>query len=117
MTGPRVYLIGLIALFTVVQPARADEPRLYSDSEAVHFAAHFGLGYAATSILYGFAKQGLRMSRTDARIFSSFVVFTCALLRQAVVAAEGNVRPNTAGMVQSMAGIGAATGASIAFDF
>lgn len=114
-TARPLYLFVLAVVLSAAPPARAE--REFSDSAATHFAAHFGLGYAATSILYGFAKQGLRMEKTDARIFSAFTVFTCALLRQAVVAIEGNVKPNTAGMLQSMAGIGAATGASWVFDF
>ena len=113
-TARPVYLLVIIGLFLAARPAAAEE---YSDSAATHFAAHFGLGYAATSLLYGFAKQGLRMDKTDARIFSAFTVFTCALLRQAVVAIDGRTKPNTAGMLQSMAGIGAATGASWVFDF
>lgn len=83
-----------------------------SDTESVHFAAHFGLSYAITTTLYGFSRQGLRMSPVQAAVFAGFVTFTGGFFRQAI-----QPQFNGAGVFQNVLGIGAALGTVYVFHF
>lgn len=83
-----------------------------SDAASVHFAAHFGLSYAITTTIYGFSRQGLRMSPLQASIFASFVAFSGGLFRQAI-----QPQFNGTGVLQNALGVGAALGTAYVFRF
>jgi len=76
-------------------------------------AAHFGVSYALQTWGYGFSKKALRLSKTEAIIFS---VFTSLIVTTAVEYMPGN-RFDGRDILANTLGIGAATGTILMFDF
>lgn len=100
----------LVVALLVTPPAFAD-----TDTETVHFAAHFGLSYALQIGAYGIASRALRLDDTDALILSAVTVFAAGAARQVLSAGSGPV--NTRGLWQNALGIAAAAGTIWVFDF
>lgn len=76
-------------------------------------AAHFGVSYALQTWGYGFSKKALRLSKTEAIIFS---VFTSLIVTTAVEYMPGN-QFDGRDILANTLGIGAATGTILMFDF
>ena len=60
----------LLALFNPMAKADTDS------------AAHFGVSYAAQTFMYGFARKGLRLTKTEALIFSAFTVLVLTTAKE-----------------------------------
>jgi hypothetical protein len=83
-------------------------PLLASDQheQTVHDAAHFGLGFAIQTAMYGFSNRGLRMDRWDAMIFATVVTATMTTMYEVADTAPG-AQVNTRGIAGNLIGIAA----------
>jgi hypothetical protein len=91
-------------------------PLLASDlhEQSVHDAAHFGLGFAIQTAMYGFSTRGLRMRGWDAVIFSTVVTAVGTTMYEVVDTAPG-MDVNTRGIAFNL--LGAATSSLTTWTF
>lgn len=75
--------------------------------------AHFGVSYALQTWTYGFSKKALRLTKTEAMIFS---VFTSLIVTTAAEYTYGN-RFDGRDILANSLGIGAASATILMFDF
>lgn len=67
-------LVPLIVLTTICSTVRSEQ-----DSEALHFAAHFGMSYAINSIGFEIATKAFHMNKYDALVFSAVTTLLIGL--------------------------------------
>lgn len=61
-----IAVLGIGLMLTLAHAAHAEE------FDSTHKAAHMGSAFMLNTALYGFSKKGLRLTSTDAFIFSAF---------------------------------------------
>jgi hypothetical protein len=107
--------IFILALALLLAPLRAQAIDL-EHQQMVHDAAHLGVAYLATDLVYHFARRAFRFDRTGALLFSAVAVTSMSLLRQAVVATDYRAPVNMRGFWYGAMGTAASIGTHLVFD-